>query len=199
MVHRINPDPNDIDTASDDDVASMLNEFWWAVMQRSTMFCENAGPDFQTFAALVIPEAESSMMGMSSGATYHFKIATSPNLNQFQQRRADDALKDLRTTFWVKIGDVQEGDQTVYQYTLYDSSEESDNDLLALGFMGEAVLEIRRAFQRGELYCKVTDDQGNILQGMIPPRPGPAVRRQFFTGRNVLQELRDNEVALRGR
>ncbi|KAF5877799.1 uncharacterized protein Bfra_002167 [Botrytis fragariae] len=142
------------------------------------MFYGNAGPDFQTFAALVIPQAESSMMGMSS---------------------ADDALKDLRTAFWVKIGDVQEGDQTTCQYTLYDSSEESDDDLLALGFMGEAVLEIRRAFQRGELYCKVMDDQGNILQGIDSPRPGSAVRRQFFTGRNVLPELRDNEVALRGR
>ncbi|TEY30299.1 hypothetical protein BOTCAL_0882g00010 [Botryotinia calthae] len=102
-------------------------------MQRSTIFCGNAGPDFQTFATLVIYKAKSSIMGISFDSIYHFKIVIFPNLNQFQQHRADNALKDLRTAFWVKIGN----------YTLYDSLEESDDDLLALGFIGEGVLEIR--------------------------------------------------------
>ena len=198
MVHRINPDPNNVDVASDKDLASMLDEFWWAVMQRSPKFCGSDGPDFQTFAAFVNPESECFMMGVSSGVTYHFKIAPSPNLNQFQQRRADEALNDLRRAFWVKIAEAQEGDQIKWQYTTYDTSQKSDDDLLALGFLGEAVLEIRRAFQRGEIYCKVTDDQGNVLQGIVPPQSGPAVRQRFFTGRNVLQELRNYGAALDG-
>ncbi|TGO07200.1 hypothetical protein BTUL_0312g00080 [Botrytis tulipae] len=85
MVHRINPDPNNVDVVLDKDLINMLNERLWAA----------------------------------------------------------EALNDLRRAFWVKIAEAQEGDQIKWQYTMYDTSEKSGDDWLALGFLGKDFLKIQ--------------------------------------------------------
>ncbi|KAK6592207.1 hypothetical protein H4I96_12067 [Botrytis cinerea] len=191
MVRRINIDQS-LDLPSDSELARMLNELCWTIDQRNPLLLiQNGNPHFHVIAAFVLPDSKIAIVNTEHATMKFFKIQISRNLNQYQTTRAQYALQALRIAFFAGQAVVEQGMVVSITYTPYDSNIHSTvgNDLLALGFAGGDVMAIRRAFERRELYCEVTDDHGNVLQGMIPPQPNSATRRQYFTGRNVMQVL----------
>ncbi|KAJ8062053.1 hypothetical protein OCU04_009833 [Sclerotinia nivalis] len=191
MVHRFNLDETTPDRATDVELARMLNELCWAIDQRNPVFLAADGTNFHSLVSFVHPNASVYLGGMTSGHINYFKIQISLNLNHFQLQRAQEALQHLRNAFY-EGQEVRRNSEVVrINYIPYHPVRSLNvrSSLLGLGFVGEAVSEIRRAFERSELYCEVTDQHGNILQGMVPARPIPPIKRQYFTGWNVMQKL----------
>ncbi|THV45459.1 hypothetical protein BGAL_0486g00050 [Botrytis galanthina] len=190
MVRRLNIG-QEPDRASNAELARMLNELCWAIDQRHPLLLrQNDNPHFHVIAAYALLDSELEVVDFEQGTVKSFKIQISRNLNQHQTTRAQYALQALRSAFFAGTPIVENGLVVSITYTPYHSIDHATvgSDLLALSFAGQNVTAIRRAFERGELYCEVIDDRGNILQGRVTAHP-PITRRTYFTSGNVLDIL----------